>query len=195
MAPQARLTTITSERTRRWPRKAWLTDRRWYVLTASWTLVHDEDFARYLVFLNEGLPHPTNQLATNPRQGHFPAQPTFSRYRNCQWHRRRRYGLLCRGGGRIDHGRWGKAPAPFDLHRPATKFPVHSGPRPAPGSNGDDGDTNSMGLVYRLDLATTNVYVSTTPMLYVFGRTPLLPMLQTKATSPSSNNPGRSCLD
>ena len=30
-------------------------------LMANWTLVHDEDFSRYLVYLNEGLGHP-NQL-------------------------------------------------------------------------------------------------------------------------------------
>ena len=72
-------------------------------------------------------------------------------------------------------GRWGDVSAPFGLASPTDEVPgaplwASAG---ALGSSGDDGDIQlEWARCTALDLASTNIYVSTTPMVDALGRTP-----------------------
>ena len=150
------------------------------VLTASWSLVHDEDFARYLIFLNEGpwASPPTelellgqtpdkavslhSRLAADIETADGKPLVDGTDY----------YGVVV---AEYTDGRWGKVSAPFGPASPSDEIP--SAPlwatAGAMGSNGDDGDIElEWARCTALDLASTNVYVSTTPMVDALGRTP-----------------------
>ena len=150
------------------------------VLTASWTLVHDEDFARYLVFLNEG------PWATPPTELELLGQ---SPDKAISLHSRLSADIETANGAPLvdgtdyyavvvaeyTDGRWGKVSAPFGPASPSDEIPGAPlwATASAMGSNGDDGDIElEWARCTALDLATTNVYVSTTPMLDALGRTP-----------------------
>lgn len=150
------------------------------VLTASWTLVHDEDFARYLVFLNEG------PWATPPTELELLGQ---SPDKAISLHSRLSADIETANGAPLvdgtdyyavvvaeyTDGRWGKVSAPFGPASPSDEVPGAPlwATASAMGSNGDDGDIAlEWARCTALDLATTNVYVSTTPMLDALGRTP-----------------------
>jgi hypothetical protein len=150
------------------------------VLTASWSLVHDEDFARYLVFLNDG------PWATPPTELQLLGQ---SPDKAISLHSRLTADIETANGvplvdgtdyyavvvAEYTDGRWGKVSAPFGPASPSDEVPGAPlwATASAMGSNGDDGDIElEWARCTALDLATTNVYVSTTPMLDALGRTP-----------------------
>ena len=150
------------------------------VLTASWSLVHDEDFARYLVFLNEGpwSTAPTelellgqapdkaislhSRLATDVETANGVPLKDGTDY----------YGVVV---AEYTDGRWGKISAPFGPASPSDEIPGAPlwATASAMGSNGDDGDIElEWARCTALDLARTNVYVSTTQMVDAIGRSP-----------------------
>ena len=150
------------------------------VLSASWSLVHDEDFARYLIFLNEG------PWATPPSELELLGQTPD---KAVSLHSRLAADVeTANGAALIDgtdyygvvvaeytDGRWGKVSPPFGPATPSDEVPnapLWATASPM-GSNGDDGDIElEWARCTALDLATTNVYVSTTPMVDALGRTP-----------------------
>ena len=149
-------------------------------LTASWSLVHDEDFARYLVFLNEG-PWATvpNELAL---MGQTPDK-TVSLHSRLSADIETANGQPLVDGTdyygvvvvEYTDGRWGEVSAPFGPASPSDEVP--SAPlwatASAMGSNGEDGDLElEWSRCTALDLAQTNVYVSTTIMTDAFGLSP-----------------------
>lgn len=146
-------------------------------LTASWSLVHDEDFSRYLIFLNEG-PWATapNELAL---MGQTPDKAV-------SLHSRLGADIETANGQPIKDGtdyygvivveytdgRWGEVSAPFGPASSSDEIP--SAPlwatASAMGSNGEDGDLElEWARCTALDLARTNVYVSTTVMTDALG--------------------------
>ena len=150
------------------------------VLTASWSLVHDEDFARYLIFLNEG------PWASPPTELELLGQTPD---KAISLHSRLSADIeTANGAALVDgtdyyavavveytDGRWGKVSTPFGPASPTDEIPgaplwASAG---ALGSSGDDGDIElEWARCTALDLASTNVYVSTTPMVDALGRTP-----------------------
>ena len=150
------------------------------VLSASWSLVHDEDFARYLVFLNEG------PWATAPTEldllGQTPDK-AISLHSRLGADIETANGVPLKDGtdyygvvvAEYTDGRWGKISPPFGPASPSDEIPGAPlwATASAMGSNGDDGDIElEWARCTALDLATTNVYVSTTPMVDALGRTP-----------------------
>jgi len=150
------------------------------VLTASWSLVHDEDFARYLVFLNEG------PWATAPTElellGQAPDK-AISLHSRLAADIETANGVALKDGtdyygvvvAEYTDGRWGKVSAPFGPTAPSDEIPGAPlwAAANAMGSSGDDGDIElEWARCTALDLASTNVYVSTTPMVDALGRTP-----------------------
>ena len=146
-------------------------------LTASWSLVHDEDFARYLIFLNEG-PWATvpNELAL---MGQTPDK-TISLHSRLSADIETANGQPLNDG--VDYygvvvveytdGRWGEVSAPFGPASPSDEIPKAPlwATASAMGSNGEDGDLDlEWARCTALDLAQTNVYVSTTVMTDAFG--------------------------
>ncbi|MGA0352162.1 MAG: hypothetical protein ACO3NY_00760 [Poseidonia sp.] len=150
------------------------------VLTASWSLVHDEDFARYLIFLNEG------PWTTAPTELQLLGQTPD---KAVSLHSRLSADIETANGAPLmdgtdyyavavveyTDGRWGKVSAPFGPASPSDEIPgaplwASAG---ALGSSGDDGDIElEWARCTALDLASTNVYVSTSPMVDALGRTP-----------------------
>jgi hypothetical protein len=150
------------------------------VLTASWSLVHDEDFARYLVFLNEG------PWATAPTEldllGQSPDK-AISLHSRLAADIETANGVALKDGSdyygvvvaEYTDGRWGKVSQPFGPTTPSDEIPEAPlwATASAMGSSGDDGDIElEWARCTSLDLASTNVYVSTTPMVDALGRTP-----------------------
>ncbi len=150
------------------------------VLTASWSLVHDEDFARYLVFLNEGpwttAPTELELLGQTPDKA-------ISLHSRLAADIETANGVPLEDGtdyyavvvAEYTDGRWGKVSLPFGPASPSDEVPGAPvwAAASAMGSNGDDGDIElEWARCTALDLASTNVYVSTTPMVDALGRTP-----------------------
>ena len=152
------------------------------VLTTAWSLVHDEDFARYLIFLNEG------PWATAPTELDLLGQAPD---KAVSLHSRLSADIETANGAPLKDGteyyavavveytdgRWGKISAPFGPASPSDEVPgapawASAG---ALGSSGDDGDIQlEWARCTALDLASTNVYTSTSPMLDALGRTPFI---------------------
>ena len=147
-------------------------------LTASWSLVHDEDFSRYLIFLNEG------PWATVPNELSLMGQAPD---KAVSLHSRLSADIETANGQPImdgteyygvivveyTDGRWGEVSAPFGPASSSDEIP--SAPlwatASAMGSNGEDGDLElEWARCTALDLARTNVYVSTSVMTDAFGR-------------------------
>lgn len=152
------------------------------VLTASWSLVHDEDFARYLVFLNEGpwttAPTELELLGQTPDKA-------ISLHSRLAADIETANGVPLEDGtdyyavvvAEYTDGRWGKVSLPFGPASPSDEVPGAPvwAAASAMGSNGDDGDIElEWARCTALDLASTNVYVSTTPMVDALGRTPYI---------------------
>ena len=150
------------------------------VLTASWSLVHDEDFARYLVFLNEGpwttAPTELELLGQTPDKA-------VSLHSRLAADIETANGVPLKDGtdyyavvvAEYTDGRWGKVSQPLGPASPSDEIPGAPlwASANAMGSNGDDGDIElEWARCTALDLASTNVYVSTTPMVDALGRTP-----------------------
>ena len=150
-------------------------------LTASWSLVHDEDFARYLVFVNEGpwasAPNELMLLGQTPDK-------TISLHSRLSADIETANGLPLKDGTdyhavvvvEYNDGRWGAVSAPFGPASPSDEVPKAPAwaTAQAMGSNGDDGDVEvEWARCTALDLAATNIYVGTTLMTDAFGRTPL----------------------
>ena len=154
-------------------------------LTASWSLVHDEDFARYLVFLNEGAwdapPTELTLLGKSPDKAislhsrlsadieTANGQPLVD---NTAY-----YGVVV---AEYSDGRWGEVSAPFGPAIPTDEIPgapLWAEAKPM-GSTGDDGDVSlEWARCTSTDLAGTNIYVATTPMTDALGRTPFQTVL------------------
>ena len=149
-------------------------------LTASWSLVHDEDFARYLVFLNEGpwstLPDELALMGQTPDK-------TVSLHSRLSADIETANGQPLVDGTdyyavvvvEYTDGRWGEVSAPFGPASPSDEVP--SAPlwatASAMGSNGEDGDLElEWARCTAIDLAQTNVYVSTSIMTDAFGLSP-----------------------
>ncbi|GIR75589.1 MAG: hypothetical protein CM15mP78_02880 [Candidatus Poseidoniales archaeon] len=150
------------------------------VLTASWSLVHDEDFARYLIFLNEG------PWTTPPTELDLLGQTPD---KAVSLHSRLSADIETANGAPLvdgtdyyavavveyTDGRWGQVSPPFGPASPSDEIPgaPQWATANALGSSGDDGDVQlEWARCTALDLAFTNVYVSTTPMVDALGRTP-----------------------
>ena len=149
-------------------------------LTASWSLVHDEDFSRYLIFLNEGpwssTPDELMLLGRTPDKA-------------VSLHSRLSTDITTANGqplidGTAYHaavvveyndGRWGKVSAPLGPASPSDEVP--GAPAWADGApvglNGEDGEVQlEWARCTALDLAATNIYVATTPFSDALGRSP-----------------------
>ena len=150
------------------------------VLTASWSLVHDEDFARYLIFLNEG-PWPTAPTELE-LLGQTPDKAVSLHSRLSAEIETANGAPLVDGTDyyavavvEYTDGRWGEVSAPFGPASPSDEIPgaplwASAG---ALGSSGDDGDIQlEWARCTSLDLSMTNVYISTSPMVDALGRTP-----------------------
>ena len=149
------------------------------VLTASWSLVHDEDFARYLVFLNEGpWASPPGELEL---LGQTPDK-VISLHSRLSADISTANGLELVDG--VDYyavvvaeytdGRWGKVSAPFGPASPSDEIPGAPAWATAYWDEGnDEGDVElEWARCTALDLAMTNIYLATTPMTDALGRTP-----------------------
>ena len=150
------------------------------VLTASWSLVHDEDFARYLVFVNEG------PWASTPDElmllGQTPDK-TVSLHSRLSTDIETANGQPLKDGTdyhavvvvEYNDGRWGDVSSPFGPASPSDEVPgaPEWASAQAMGSSGEDGDVQiEWARCTALDLAKTHVYVATTPMTDALGRTP-----------------------
>jgi hypothetical protein len=150
------------------------------VLTASWSLVHDEDFARYLIFVNEG------PWSTSPTelmlQGQSPDK-AISLHSRLSADVETANGQPLQDG--VDYyatvvveysdGRWGEVADALGPASPSDEIPGAPlwASAQALGSSGDDGDVElEWARCTALDLARTNIYVATTPMTDAYGRTP-----------------------
>ena len=149
------------------------------VLTASWSLVHDEDFARYLIFLNEG------PWATAPTELELLGQTPD---KAVSLHSRLSADIETAGGAPLmdgtdyyavavveyTDGRWGKVSAPFGPASPSDEIPGAPAWATAYWDEGnDEGDVElEWARCTALDLAMTNIYLATTPMTDALGRTP-----------------------
>jgi len=150
------------------------------VLTASWSLVHDEDFARYLVFVNEGpwssSPNELMLLGQTPDKA-------ISLHSRLSTDVETANGQPLKDGTEYhavvvveyNDGRWGDVSAPFGPASPSDEVPAAPAwaTAQAMATSGEDGDVEvEWARCTSLDLATTNVYVGTTPMSDAYGRTP-----------------------
>ena len=150
------------------------------VLTASWSLVHDEDFARYLIFVNEG------PWTTSPTElmllGQSPDK-AISLHSRLSTEVDTANGQPLKDGTEYhatvvveySDGRWGEVAEPFGPASPSDEIPgaPEWATAQALGSSGDDGDVElEWARCTALDLAKTNIYVATTPMTDAVGRTP-----------------------
>jgi hypothetical protein len=150
------------------------------VLTASWSLVHDEDFARYLVFVNEGpwsvVPNELNLMGQTPDK-------TISMHSRLGSDIDTANGLPLVDGREYyavvvveyNDGRWGEVSNPFGPASPSDEVPgapLWASASPM-GSNGDDGDLElEWARCTALDLARTNIYVSRSVMTDALGMVP-----------------------
>ena len=155
------------------------------VLTASWSLVHDEDFARYLVFVNEG------PWASEPNELMLLGQTPD---KTVSLHSRLSTDIETAGGQPLkdgteyhavvvveyNDGRWGDVSAPFGPASPSDEVPgaPEWASAQAMGASGEDGDVQlEWARCTALDLAKTHIYVATTPMTDALGRTPAAEVL------------------
>jgi len=150
------------------------------VLTASWSLVHDEDFARYLVFVNEGpwsvVPNELNLMGQTPDK-------TISMHSRLGSDIDTANGVPLVDGREYyavvvveyNDGRWGEVSNPFGPASPSDEVPgapLWASASPM-GSNGDDGDLElEWARCTALDLARTNIYVSRSVMTDALGMVP-----------------------
>lgn len=146
-------------------------------LTASWSLVHDEDFARYLIFANEGawdgMPTELDLMTRSPDK-------TISLHSRLSSEIESANGQPLVDGTdyyavvvvEYNDGRWGEISMPVGPASPSDEVPMAPlwATASAMGSNGDDGDIElEWARCTALDLAHTNLYVSNTPFTDVFG--------------------------
>jgi type II secretory pathway pseudopilin PulG len=169
------------------------------VLTASWSLVHDEDFARYLVFISEG------PWSTQPTElmllGQTPDK-AISLHSRLQSEIDTANGLPLVDGTayygvvvvEYSDGRWGEISEPFGPATPSDEIPEAPAwaSATAMGSSGEDGDVElEWARCTALDLAMTNIYVATTPMTDALGRVPYTSVMPNEGNqSMLSLNPG-----
>ena len=150
------------------------------VLTASWSLVHDEDFARYLIFVNEGpwTSDPTELMLL----GQSPDK-AVSLHSRLSTEVETANGQPLKDGTayhatvvvEYNDGRWGEVAQPLGPASPSDEVPGAPAwaSAQAMGSSGEDGDVElEWARCTALDLARTNVYVATTSMTDAFGRSP-----------------------
>ena len=149
-------------------------------LMASWSLVHDEDFARYVVFVNEGpwLEPPTETLLMERTP-----DKTVSLHSRLSAEVQTANGIPIQDGVEYhavivveyNDGRWGDVSpsmGPAVSSNEVPRPPAWGLAFPADG-DGNDGDlTLEWARCTALDLASTNVYVSTTPFNDAYGLTP-----------------------
>jgi len=150
------------------------------MLTASWSLVHDEDFARYLIFVNEGpwsaSPSELMLLGQTPDKA-------ISLHSRLSADVETANGQPLQDGVEYyatvvveySDGRWGEVADALGPASPSDEIPGAPlwASAQALGNSGDDGDVElEWARCTALDLARTNIYVATTPMTDAYGRTP-----------------------
>ena len=150
------------------------------VLTATWSLVHDEDFARYLVFVNEGpwsvVPNELNLMGQTPDKAismHSRLGADIETANGVPLVDGREYYAVV--VVEYNDGRWGEVSTPLGPASPSDEIPgapLWATASPM-GDNGDDGDLElEWARCTALDLARTNIYVSRSVMTDVLGMTP-----------------------
>jgi hypothetical protein len=147
-------------------------------LLANWTLVHDDDFSRYVIYLNEG-PWPSQPTVADLQ----PTTPDAS----VSIHSRLQTEITSIGGQPLqdgvaywavvvveyNDGRYGTPSAPFGPAIPTDEVPMP--PEWATGSSGDqfvalDGDVFiEWARCTALDLASTRIYASTSEISDALG--------------------------
>ena len=169
------------------------------VLTASWSLVHDDDFARYLIFLHEGPwaspPTELTLLGQSPDKAISLHSRLSSDVDTAE-------GEPLKNGTayyavvvvEYNDGRWGKISLPMGPATPTDEIPVAPAwaIASAMGVDGEDGDIElEWARCTALDLAKTNIYVATTPMTDALGRVPFTSALPNEGNQTIlSLNPG-----
>jgi len=150
-------------------------------LTASWSLVHDEDFARYLIFLNEG---PWSSLPTEASLMSQTPDKAISLHSRLSSEVETANGVPLQDGVEYygvvvveyTDGRWGEVSTPFGPASPSNEVPRPPAWATATPAEGDDNDGDldlEWARCTALDLASTNVYVATTPFTDVYGMSPV----------------------
>ena len=162
-------------------------------LMADWSLVHDDDFARYLVYLNEGQFNTNGAPLTNADLTARTADKAISLHSRLSSEVTTANGLALVDGVEYyavvvveyDDGRLG---APSQVLGPAT--PSDEIPLPpiwataGPHEGGEDGDLDvEWARCTSLDLTQTNIYTSTQPMTDVLGLSPEAEVMRMEGNS------------
>lgn len=173
-------------------------------LTASWTLVHDDDFARYLVYVNEGpftSASGTFDITADDLAGRV-VDKTISLHSRLQSEVTTANGVPLTDGVayhavivvEYDDGRLGSPSMQLGPAIPTNEVPVsplwaESGPH----EGGEDGDLDlEWARCTSLDLASTRIYSSTIDINDVLGLTPNADLPPTEGnTTVLQLNPGR----
>ncbi len=173
-------------------------------LTASWTLVHDDDFSRYLVYVNEG------PFVSNNGNSEITASDLVGRTidMSISLHSRLQSEVSTANGLDLvdgieyyaiviveyDDGRLGKPSAQFGPAIPTDEIPLSpiwavAGPH----EGGDDGDLDlEWSRCTPLDLASTRIYTSIIDINDVLGLTPTEELIPTEGnTTILKLDPGR----
>ena len=145
---------------------------------ANWTLVHDEDFARYLVYLNEG---PWDSQPTAADLQPRPADASVGLHSRLQAEISSINGQSLQDGVEYyatvvveyNDGRFGTPSAPFGPASPSDEVPMSpawADARTGDGIVAEDGEVLAeWARCQALDLASTRVYASTTEITNVLG--------------------------
>jgi len=149
-------------------------------LMASWSLVHDEDFARYVVFVNEG---PWETAPTEAMLMQRTPDKAVSLHSRLSTEVQTANGVPLQDG--VDYhavvvveyndGRWGDispSVGPATSSNEVPRPPAWAQALPAEGDDNDGDLSLEWARCTALDLASTNVYVATTPFTDAFGLTP-----------------------
>jgi len=170
-------------------------------LTASWSLVHDDDFSRYLIYLNEG-PFLSTPLVDDFDLSARQVDKTISLHSRLQSEVNTANGQLLQNG--VDYyalvvveyndGRLGTPSLPIGPASPSDEIPqppqwAQAGPH----EGGNDGDLDlEWKRCTALDLLNTNIYTSTIGINDVLGLTPEESLPPSEGNSTILNlNPGR----
>ena len=147
-------------------------------LMANWTLVHDEDFARYLIYLNEG---PWDSQPTAADLQPRPADASVGLHSRLQAEISSIDGQSLQDGVEYyatvvveyNDGRFGTPSAPFGPASPSDEVPMSpawADARTGDGIVAEDGEVLAeWARCQALDLASTRVYASTTEITNVLG--------------------------
>ncbi len=170
-------------------------------LTASWSLVHDDDFSRYLIYLNEG-PFLSTPLIDDLDLDNRQVDKTISLHSRLQSEVNTADGQPLQDG--VDYyalvvveyndGRLGTLSRSIGPASPSDEIPVPpQWAEAGPHEGGNDGDLDlEWKRCTALDLASTNIYTSTIEINDVLGLTPSESLPPSEGNSTILDlNPGR----